>query len=291
MWKRSRCSQSGCERPKQSARSTARSTRATSGPIRSSASFMPNRARAGGSCASWLRASATAGCRGNQRFQVSGCRSEESDSALSGDRGALHAGSCQSPLFELLRVWLVALNVGRARVLQSGELVRPNPMQDSSANGHRRITASTFEKALGALRRSARGAVFVEFLIAFLPVYTFFLCLIQLSLLFSVRLLTEHAAVNAARAAAVVIAEPKGRYPDPAHRLTRKTSPRYKAIRNAAVLSLSPLILNGSIADVDVVFPGDATPGGPERGFPVSFRAMSDTAVSTSNAYTTGAKR
>ena len=153
-------------------------------------------------------------------------------------------------------------------------------MQDSSANGHRRITASTFEKALGALRRSARGAVFVEFLIAFLPVYTFFLCLIQLSLLFSVRLLTEHAAVNAARAAAVVIAEPKGRYPDPAHRLTRKTSQRYKAIRNAAVLSLSPLILNGSIADVDVVFPGDATPGGPERGFPVSFRAMSDTAVS-----------
>ena len=137
----------------------------------------------------------------------------------------------------------------------------------------------THERAAHALMRAARGAVFVEFLIAFLPLYVFFLCLIQLSLLFSVRLLTEHAAANAARAAAVVLAEPKGRYPDPPHRLSNRTSKRYKAIHNAALLSLSPLILNGNIADVDVVFPADATPGAPPRGFPLTWAAMSDAAV------------
>jgi len=49
------------------------------------------------------------------------------------------------------------------------------------------------------LRTNTRGAVYVEFLIAFLPVYVFFLCLIQLALIFSVRLVTEHAAVHGAR--------------------------------------------------------------------------------------------
>src|SRR5688500_719862 len=62
-------------------------------------------------------------------------------------------------------------------------------------------------KLLGKLIRDRRGAVFVEFLIAFLPVQVFFLCLIQLAILYSVRLVTEHAAINGARAAAVVIGD------------------------------------------------------------------------------------
>jgi hypothetical protein len=121
--------------------------------------------------------------------------------------------------------------------------------------------------ALGA----CEGAIFVEFLIAFLPVYVFFLCLLQLGLLFTVQLLTEHAAVSAARAAAVVLAD------DPRHyaqtrphelreaRAFRKANPRYSAVRSAAVLALLPLILNGNIQSVDVLFPPAEEPGGVEQ--------------------------
>ena len=63
-------------------------------------------------------------------------------------------------------------------------------------------------RSLGA----TSGAVFVEFLIAFLPVYVFFLCLVQLAILFAVSLVTEHAATSAARAAAVVIGDDASRY-------------------------------------------------------------------------------
>ena len=59
-----------------------------------------------------------------------------------------------------------------------------------------------WRRCLSRWRRDVRGAVYVEFLIAFLPVYTMFLCLIQLGLLFTVRLVVDHAAENAARAAA-----------------------------------------------------------------------------------------
>ena len=126
-----------------------------------------------------------------------------------------------------------------------------------------------------------RGVVFVEFLIAFLPVYTFFLCLIQLALLFAVRLVTEHAAVDAARAAAVVIGDDPRRYDhEGINRLTVKSSPRYKVVRNAALLSLAPLILNGFIHDVNVVFPDEERPGGPARSGTLTFAPMNDSQVS-----------
>jgi hypothetical protein len=138
----------------------------------------------------------------------------------------------------------------------------------------------TTPRPLRELLVQERGAVFVEFLIAFLPLYTFFLCLIQLALLFVVRVVTEHAAMNAARAAAVVIATPRSReYRDAPNQIASRTSPRYKAVRNAALLSLSPLILNGNAANVEVVFPAPDRPNGPGRGFPLRYPPMTDTAV------------
>ena len=126
-----------------------------------------------------------------------------------------------------------------------------------------------------------RGVVFVEFLIAFLPVYTFFLCLIQLALLFVVRLVTEHAAIDAARAAAVVIGDDPKRYNgERINRLTVKGSARYEVVRNAALLSLAPLILNGFVHDVNVVFPPEERPGAPGRTGTIGFAPMNDSEVS-----------
>jgi len=126
-----------------------------------------------------------------------------------------------------------------------------------------------------------RGVVFVEFLIAFLPVYTFFLCLLQLALLFAVRLVTEHAAVDAARAAAVVIGDDPKRYNgEKINRLTVKGSARYEVVRDAALLSMAPLILNGFVHDVNVVFPPEDRPGGPARTGTLGFAPMNDSQVS-----------
>lgn len=132
-----------------------------------------------------------------------------------------------------------------------------------------------------ALSRQAHGAAFVEFLISFLPVYVFFLCLVQLALLFMVRLCTEHAAVNAARAAAVVIGDDPRRYAgEPKHRITSGRGRRHDSVLNAALLSLSPLILNGMVANVDVAFPPDERPGGRGRAGTISFAPMQQQAVS-----------
>jgi hypothetical protein len=136
----------------------------------------------------------------------------------------------------------------------------------------------------GALA-ACEGAIFVEFLIAFLPVYVFFLCLLQLGLLFTVKLLTEHAAVSAARAAAVVLADdPKHYAQTQPHELRepkafRQANPRVSAVRSAAVLALLPLILNGSVQTLDVLFPPAEEPGGVEQG-KVKLTPMGDQEVS-----------
>lgn len=121
----------------------------------------------------------------------------------------------------------------------------------------------------------------VEFLIVFLPVLTFFLCLLQLSLLYSVQLVVEHAAVNTARAAAVIIGDdPKNYKNEPLHKISSKNSERYGAIEHAALLSLAPYIFDGSIYTVDIVFPPPDQPLGKARDLPLTFTTMSDSTVS-----------
>jgi hypothetical protein len=55
------------------------------------------------------------------------------------------------------------------------------------------------------LRRSRRGAVYVEVIVAIIPVLIFFLGLLQLAMIFSAHLVVRHAATRAVRSAVVVL--------------------------------------------------------------------------------------
>lgn len=127
--------------------------------------------------------------------------------------------------------------------------------------------------------RDRRGAIFVEFLIAFLPVQVFFLCLIQLAILFSVRLLTEHAAVNGARAAAVVIGDDGARYSNEGKNELIERGKRRDAVRAAVVLTLAPMILNGLIQQVEVFYPDPGQVDGPNRTGTLRFNPMGPNSV------------
>jgi hypothetical protein len=106
------------------------------------------------------------------------------------------------------------------------------------------------------------GAVYVEFLIAFLPVLTMFLGLMQLAFLFAVRIAVEHAAVNAARTAAVVIGDDDKLYPNEARDQVKKGGKRYAAIRRSAILTLAPFVLDNTLSLIEISFPPNNLPGG-----------------------------
>ncbi len=55
------------------------------------------------------------------------------------------------------------------------------------------------------MSREKAGGVYVEFLIAFLPIFFFFLGLVQLAFVQTANLVVKHAATKAVRAAAVVL--------------------------------------------------------------------------------------
>jgi hypothetical protein len=126
------------------------------------------------------------------------------------------------------------------------------------------------ERQSDRARGGTEGAVFIEFLIAFIPVLTTFLCLCQLAILFAVKLVVEHAAINAARTAAVVIGDDPKAYSgtvEPLHEV-KKDNARYDTIRRAAILTLGPFIVNGLILNVDVKFPPSNTPAGDDQSAP-----------------------
>jgi len=61
--------------------------------------------------------------------------------------------------------------------------------------------------------RGTEGAVYVEFLIVFMPLFTFFMCMVQLALLEGAGLVVQHAANRGARAAIVVSDDDPANYP------------------------------------------------------------------------------
>lgn len=67
-------------------------------------------------------------------------------------------------------------------------------------------------KAVSSVKTNERGAVFVEHLIAFLPVLFFFLAVWQLMELFAAHLIVQRAASAAARAAVVVLPDDPQNY-------------------------------------------------------------------------------
>ncbi len=66
--------------------------------------------------------------------------------------------------------------------------------------------------AARTLAEDRRGAVYVEFLVAFMPVFVTFLGIAQLADLYAARLVIEHAAVRTARAGAVVFPDDPRNY-------------------------------------------------------------------------------
>jgi len=89
------------------------------------------------------------------------------------------------------------------------------------------------------LAGGTRGAVYVEFLIAFLPLFSFFLCLVQLAMLQTANLIVKHAAVVAARAAVVILPDDPDRYGGA--NINRAEGTRRDKIVQAATIPLSTL--------------------------------------------------
>jgi Flp pilus assembly protein TadG len=104
------------------------------------------------------------------------------------------------------------------------------------------------------LRRDARGAVYVEFLIAFLPLYVFFSALVQLTVLQTADIVTKHAATTAARAAVVVLPDDPKYYSGT--ELNHAEGQRMSDIQLAATI---PLTAIDSDPKVQVTFPSSAT--------------------------------
>jgi Flp pilus assembly protein TadG len=71
---------------------------------------------------------------------------------------------------------------------------------------------SSFEAAPGDLARDLRGVVYLEFLIAFIPIWTFALCIFQLALIVRANLMVKHSADAAARSAVVVLPDDPSEY-------------------------------------------------------------------------------
>jgi len=65
---------------------------------------------------------------------------------------------------------------------------------------------------VGSLLGDQRGVVFLEFLIAFVPLWTFFLCVVQLAFITHANLMVKHSADSAARSAAVVLPDDPSEY-------------------------------------------------------------------------------
>jgi hypothetical protein len=108
------------------------------------------------------------------------------------------------------------------------------------------------------LLRDRRGAVYVEFLVAFLPLFIFFECLVQLSGMFTAKLVVQHAAVTATRAAVVVLHDDPDYYGD--EPMGSASGQRLEAIELAAAI---PMRSVRSIVDYKVTFPSQ--PGGSDN--------------------------
>lgn len=104
----------------------------------------------------------------------------------------------------------------------------------------RRVKAGEIpgDEGKSGLAKATRGAVYVEFLIAFLPMFCFFLCLVQFCFLEIGSIMVKHAAEMTARAAIVVIHDDPKYYGSQPGQVSGK---RKQDIQAAADAILAPL--------------------------------------------------
>jgi Flp pilus assembly protein TadG len=100
------------------------------------------------------------------------------------------------------------------------------------------------------LRTDQRGAVYVEFLIVFLPLFVMFMSLVQLAFVEIANLVTKHAAVGAVRAAIVVLPDNPQYYKK--GDINHAEGERLEAIQAAAKARLLAVSVN---PQVEVTFP------------------------------------
>lgn len=108
---------------------------------------------------------------------------------------------------------------------------------------------------LKELSKDARGAIYVEFLIVFMPIFVMFMSLVQFAFVQTANIVTKHAAVQAARAAIVVLPDDPNFYGNiPVNKVAgdRKTLIEAAARGRLLAVSTSP--------DFKIQFP--STPGG-----------------------------
>ncbi len=104
------------------------------------------------------------------------------------------------------------------------------------------------------LSNDRRGAVYVEFLIVFLPLFVLFMSLVQFAFVQVANIVTKHAAVAAARAAAVVLPDDPAFYGDVP--VNKVAGARRGAIEAAARARLAAFEL---LANLEVKYP--SSPG------------------------------
>lgn len=111
------------------------------------------------------------------------------------------------------------------------------------------------------LSSDERGVVFLEFLMAFVPLWTFSLCIFQLTLIARANLMVKHAADAAARSAVVVLPDDPNEYggepqmsiarnPVTSRALGHALSDLASSLRNPSVSTVSQALSSGVIANL-----------------------------------------
>lgn len=103
------------------------------------------------------------------------------------------------------------------------------------------------------LIKDIRGAVYVEFLIAFMPVFIMFLGLIQLADLHQANIIVNHSAMMAVRSAVVILHDNPSYYDNV--EVGKPTGKRLDEIKRAAMM---PLLASRSITEYKVNLPAQA---------------------------------
>lgn len=101
--------------------------------------------------------------------------------------------------------------------------------------------------------KATAGAVYVEFLIAFLPVFTMFLGLVQLADLHQANIIVGHSAILAVRSAVVILHDDPQYYENA--EIGKPTGKRLDDIKRAAMI---PLLASRSLTEFKVNLPANA---------------------------------
>lgn len=103
------------------------------------------------------------------------------------------------------------------------------------------------------LNKDTRGAVYVEFLIAFMPVFMMFLGLVQLADLHQANIIVNHSAMMAVRSAVVILHDDPSYYDNV--EMGKPSGKRLDEIKRAAMI---PLLASRSITEYKVNLPAQA---------------------------------